>query len=95
VFVISYLDFKTFYCTIGKVLISYEALQGNNTTAEENEENMEKQIEVKKQVSMIQDLYNRMDDLKQMFRQIRGMDDEDFDDDEDIYDSNERSVYSL
>jgi len=76
-------------------LISYEALQGNNTTAEENEENMEKQIEVKKQVSMIQDLYNRMDDLKQMFRQIRGMDDEDFDDDEDIYDSNERSVYSL
>lgn len=84
--------FKTFYCTIGKVLISYEALQGNNTNSEEN---MEKQIEVKKQVSMIQDLYNRMDDLKQMFRQIRNMDDEDFDDDEDIYDSNERSVYSL
>ena len=56
---------------------------------------MENQIEVKKQVSMIQDLYNRMDDLKQMFRQIRNMDDEDFDDDEDLYDGNERSVYSL
>lgn len=54
---------------------------------------MEKQIEVKKQVSMIQDLYNRMNDLKQMFRQIRNMDDEDFDDDDDLYDSNERGVY--
>lgn len=76
-------------------MISYEALQGCNTTAEENEENMEKQIDVKKQVSMIQDLYNRLDDLKQMFRQIRNMDDEYFDDDEDLYDGNERSVYSL
>ena len=56
---------------------------------------MENQIEVKKQVSMIQDLYNRMNDLKQMFRQIRDMDDEDFDDDDDLYDGNERSVYSL